>query len=147
MKSTLLTLALLTSTVAAHAETRDAPLEPGSQFYSTYFSFSIRSSKSPIKTLDTDPVSRVSIALPPEFVGWRCYRTPESSTQTLNFENVSCWHGEFTTGISVACRSDAESHDTKSFYLRAPSSNGMVEVQISGGCMTTLETVSYDDGF
>ena len=144
MKSALFTLALLTSTVAAHAETRDAPLEPGSEFYSTSFAFYVRGPKPYAKAIDTTATSRTPIDLPPEFAGWRCYRTPESSTQALVFENVACWHGEFTTGISVSCHSDREWHDAKTFFLRAP---GGVEVQISGVCMTTLETVRYDDGF
>jgi hypothetical protein len=144
MKSALLTFALLTSTVAAHAETSDVPLEPGSEFYSTSFAFYVRAPKPFAKSIDTTSTARVAIDLPPEFAGWRCYRTPESSTQALNFENVACWHGEFTTGISVSCHSDREWHDAKTFFLRAP---GGVEVQISGVCMTTLETVRYDDGF
>lgn len=143
-RSALLALALLTSTVAAHAETRDAPLDPGTEFYSTSFAFYVRAPKPFAKALDTTSAARVAIDLPLEFAGWRCYRTPESSTAKLNFENVACWHGEFTTGISVSCHTDRESHDAKSFFLRAP---GGVEVQISGVCMTTFETVRYDDGF
>lgn len=144
MKSALLALAFLTSTVAAHAETRDAPLEPGSEFYATSFAFFVRGPKPYAKAIDTTATSRTPIDLPTEFVGWRCYRTPESAVHGLVFENIACWHGEFTTGISLSCHNDRESHDTKSFFLRAP---GGVEVQISGVCMTTLETVRFDDGF
>jgi hypothetical protein len=134
---------LLTCSIVSATEDTHAQPEPGSGFYSTSFAFFVRGPKPYAKALDTTSSTRVAIDLPPEFAAWRCYRTPESSTQSLNFENVACWHGEFTTGISVSCHSDRESHDLKSFFLRAPG----VEVQVSGVCMTTLETVRYDDGF
>jgi hypothetical protein len=134
----------LIATVDVHAENIHVPLDPGTEYYSTSFSFFVRGPRAYAKSLDNTSSARIVIDLPPEFAGWRCYRTPENSTKTLNFENVACWHGEFTTGISVSCRVDRNSHDVKSFFLRAP---GGVEVQISGACMTTLETVRYDDGF
>jgi hypothetical protein len=153
MKTVPFAFALLATTALARAETPQLHLEPGSEYFSTFFSFSVRESGGSggsgggSKILDATPTARVEIPLPPEFVGWRCYRTPQSSMKQLEFENVACWHGEFTTGVSVACRNNQESRDTKSFFLRAPGANGTVEVQISGGCMTASETVRYDDGF
>src|ERR1700733_11701785 len=141
LKSALLVFSLLTSTVAAHAESSAAPLEPGSAFYATSFAFFVRGPKPYARAIDTTPTSRTPIDLPSEFVGWRCYRTPQGTAASLNFENIACWHGEFTTGISLSCRTDRESHETKSFFLRAP---GGVEVQISGVCVTMLETVRLD---
>jgi hypothetical protein len=148
VKSTAILLALLASTTVAHAEVRDRTPEPGAEIFVTTFTFFERGPKPFARVLDTNDAARVAIDLPQEFEGWRCYRTPKSSTQSLDFENVACWHGEFTTGISVSCHSDRESHDSKSFFLRAPAPGGVnVEVQISGICMTTLQTIPYDDGF
>ena len=144
----LLILAILTSTATAHAETTSPPdLEPGTEYYSTYFSFSVRGA-GVTKALDTTPEKRVPIDLPPEFAGWRCYRTAKtSSTHGVDYENVACWHGVFTVGVSLACHNNRESHDTKSLFLSAPGASGTVDVQINGVCVTTLETVRYDDGF
>jgi hypothetical protein len=148
MKQIAVALAIFTSTVAAHAETTaPADLEPGTEYYSTYFSFSVRGA-GVTKAIDTEPTKRVPIDLPAEFVGWRCYRTAKSSsTHGVDYENIACWHGSFTVGVSLACHNGRESHDAKSLFLSAPGANGTVDVQISGVCVTTLETVRYDDGF